>query len=1023
MEEGQQVQQVTGAVLVIGGGVAGIQSALDLADGGFKVFLVEREPSIGGRMAQLDKTFPTGDCSLCILAPKMVEVDRHPNIKLLAYSEVNNVSGSVGNFDVEIKKKPRYVDGETCTACGQCSLVCPVYVPNEFDCNLGWRKAIYAPFPQAVPNIYTIDMDHCIKCRLCEGACGPKSVDFNQREEIREIKVGAIVIATGYDLYDAETISEYGYGIYPNVITSLEFERIMCASGPTLGHIIRPSDLKDAKKIAFVQCCGSRNVKRKEYCSVVCCVYATKEAIITKEHAPEAECHICYIDLRSYGKGFNEYVQRARSEYGVQYHRGRVCNITEDPETKDVILNLFNFESQETEEIRVDLAILSPALVPSKGTETLAKMLEIETDENGFLKEKELTSINETNRPGIFVAGFAQGPKDIPDTVAQASGAAAKVEAVLASARGTLIEEPPIYQLKEVKPDEEPRIGVMVCDCGINIAGVVNVPEVVEYTKTLPNVVVAFENKYACSSEAQNVIKEEMIKEHNLNRLVVAACTPRTHEPLFQTTCEEAGLNPYLFEFANIREHDSWVHMRQQKEATEKAKDLVRMYVSKARYLQPLVKGEIDLEQKVLVIGGGIAGMTAALDSADQGFETYLIEKQPELGGLLKDLHKIAPTDENAADIISKQIKAVQEHHNIKVFLNTEIENIEGFVGNFNIELAIGNSEKKEIRIGAIILATGAKIFEPVEMYGYGTNSNIITQLELEQRLKNNEINDLQNILMIQCVGAREKEGRTYCSRICCTAAIKNAMTLRERFPTANIYILNRDIIMPAKGLEEYYRIARENNITFIRFHEDKPPIVTSEKDIVKVNVYDTSAKAELCMDCDLLVLSTPLVSQDGAKELSKQLKVPMGQDSFFLEAHMKLRPLDFATDGIYICGIAHYPKSVSEATAQASGAASRATIILSKGVIETIGFISVIDEEKCIGCGTCVSICPYNAIETVEVFKKYEDISFKEVKSRINPALCKGCGMCRPACPVGAISAKHFTEEQIMEMLKACLS
>lgn len=1026
-------------VLVIGGGVAGMQASLDLADNGYTVHLVERTPSIGGRMSQLDKTFPTGDCALCILAPKMVEVARHPNIKLHAYSEVSEVSGAAGNFTVTVRKKPRYIDESKCTGCVQCIAVCRLKdrIPSEFEVGIGKRGAVYIPFLQAVPQVATIDENKCLYLKIgqcgkkgetppCQEACTQGAIDFEQKEKILDLNVGAIIVATGLDVYDPSDMTEYGYGTYPNVVTSLEYERIMCASGPTHGHILRPSDQKPPKKIAWIQCVGSRDVRRKEYCSAVCCMYATKQAIITKEHEPDMEEHICYIDLRAHGKGFNEYTMRARDEYGVTYNRGRVCNIKEDLDTHELTLYLYNFNKDAVEELKVDMAVLCPALIPSAGTQELAKILGIETDKNGFIKEKSADAINETSVPGIFSAGLAQGPKDIPDTVAQASGAAAKVGKILGRIeRGVLEEKDRIAPVREIKPDEEPRIGIMVCHCGINIGGVVDVPEVVEYAKSLPNVEVAVENRYACSSEAQNVLKD-MIKERDLNRLIVASCTPRTHEALFMKTCEEAGLNPFLFELVNIRDQCSWVHMKQPTEATQKAKDLVRMYTSKARRFEPIEVRYIDVKQEALVIGGGVSGMAAALDIASRGFQTYLVERENELGGLLKDLYKIAPKDELAEDIIQKKVKAVKEQPNIKTFLNSEIKSIEGYVGNFNVEILENKSDTKEITVGVIVVATGGQVFEPEGMFAFGKSGNIITQLELENRLKNEEIDDLENIVTIQCVGAREKEGRTYCSRICCTAALKNAMLLRERLPNANIYICNRDIVTPAKNLEEYYRKARGQNITFLRYTEDKPPSVNVMDDKVNVEVFDTVSNTKLCLDSDLIVLSTPLIAQEDAKELSKQLKVPLVSEEeggFFLEAHVKLRPVDFATDGIFLCGVAHGPKSVGEAIAQASGAASRAGILLSRGTLETIGTTAVIDEDRCIGCGTCISICPYNAIEPVEIVREFEDIKLIERKSRVNQATCKGCGTCVAACPVNAISHRHFTTEQIVDMVRACLS
>ena len=1476
-----------GAVLVVGGGIGGIQASLDLADSGFKVYLLERGPSIGGVMAQLDKTFPTNDCSMCILAPKLVSVARHPNIEIITNAEIEKLSGDAGNFVVTVKKEPRYIEEMKCTGCGDCAKVCPIQLPNEFDESLSLRNAIYRLYPQAVPNAFKIDkvgippckdscpaglsaqayssfitkgkfkeaLDYirtllpfpsvcgrvchhpcedkcnrkdvdeaisvmrlkrfvadwirnngdepvkkaeithnervaivgagpaglacaekllrlgypvtvydssespggmmtscipeyrllkeianhdimrlldlgvefqsgitigtekslediwnegykaifiaigaqyakrlriegienscvhygipflkaakaskhienigrniiiigggnvaidcartafrlgaeevhlvcletrdltskdrmpahdweifeteeegitvhsslgprrivaqngkitgletieciavyeedrkfnpkfkegggpfikgdtvilaigqepnisgfeklawtlgktikvnpltletsipgifaggdvirgpasiieavydgneaaisidrilkgeeltkgrgkpvteiakvpekefekkprikakvlepiirkktwneiefsftkdqaieeakrclecgiCASCYLCVAACNAKAINHLMTKEILELNVGSVILAPGFDEFDAKKKSEYGYGRYENVVTSIEFERILSASGPFEGHILRPGDKKEPKRVAFIQCVGSRDPQGGEpYCSSVCCTYAIKEAIIAKEHSKSGlETSIFFMDIRTFGKGFEAYYERAKKEYGVRFVRAGVSRVEEDPLTK----NLRVYYESEDGEIKVeefDLVVLSVGLVPKAGSDQLARKLRVNLNEYGFCRTSEFTPVD-TIRDGVFVCGTFAGPKDIPETVTQASASAAKAMGLLAEARNTLItkkQSPPEIDVMKL----EPRIGVFVCHCGINIGGYVDVPAVVEYIKSLPDVAYAENNLYTCSQDTQKRIVD-MIKEHKLNRVVVASCTPRTHEPLFRETIREAGLNPYLFEMANIRDQCSWIHMNEPSEATAKAKNLLRMAVSKARYLSPLKRVEIDVVQKALVIGGGISGLVSSLSLAEQGFEVFLVEREKELGGHARHIYTTLE-GRDVQSFLNKTIGRTKNNRLIKVYVGASVESIAGFIGNYETEILRPDGSKDKVKHGVVVVATGAQEYRPTE-YLYGQDSKIITQRELEEKLSNHSSAsggiqpfNYSSVVMLQCIGSRD-EKHPYCSRICCMQAVKNALRLLEENPEMNVYVLYKDV--RTYGLkEDFYHKAREAGIIFIRYDDEhKPELRRTVDGRLMMSVFEPILQESIELAPDLIVLSTGIEPNKDSEHLAKMLKVPLNSEGFFLEAHVKLRPVDFATEGIFVAGLAHNPKAIDEAISQAEAAAARAATILANDKYYAEATVSYVNEELCAGCGMCSALCPYEAIEILTADGKR--------KSKVNEVLCKGCGTCVAACPSGAMEQYGFTKKQIFAMLEA---
>jgi len=1478
-----------GAVLVVGGGIGGIQTALDLAESGYYVYLVEKSPSIGGVMSQLDKTFPTNDCSMCILSPKLVECGRHLNIELLTYSEVLDIKGEPGNFTASVKKKARFVDGAKCTGCGLCVEGCPIIMKNEYDQGLRERKAIYTPFLQAVPNTYVIDkreerlcraacqeacpihmnvlgyialiaegrikeaydlirstnplpavcgwicyapceqvcnrgqlddplairelkrfvtdqididslevpditrngkkvvivgsgpaglaaahdlalqgyeitifealpepggmlrfgipeyrlpkdvlnkeieyikrlgvevkvntriggeiqlkelkksyqaifiatgahestklnipgedshgvihaidflrninmgkkvnigqkvavigggstaidasrvarrlgakvkviyrrsriempaipaevkdaeeegielifltnptkiitkdgkvskmkcikmelgepdasgrrrpipiegseflieaetvitavgqvpalgfakelgieisergiistdealatnvegifaggdavtgpsivieaiaagkkaalsideylrgeplsskkdkrqpeeisagevsilksrfptknripiqeleptkrikdfreveqgysiseaqeeaerclasqIEGCIGCHECETRCTAKAINYNMQDEYIGLNVGAVVFSTGYELFDPSIQYELGYRKYPNVVTSIEFERILSATGPFQGTLLRLSDLTPPQKIAFIQCVGSRDPSHdRPYCSSVCCTYAIKEAIIAKEHSTiPLDITIFFMDIRTYGKDFDKYYERAKKESGIDFVRSKIYNIESADSTGDLIVK-FAAEDGVVKTEKFNMVVLSVGFQSSPEFVEFARTFGIQLNPYGFCQAKPFSPM-ETSKTGIFVCGALSAPKDIPETVVQASGVAGDISTLLASARGTLTktkEYPPERDVSE----EEPRIGVFICHCGINIGGYVNVPEVNEFAGTLPNVVHAERNLFTCSQDTQEKIKKA-IKEHKLNRVIVASCTPRTHEPLFRETIREAGLNPYLFEMANIRDQCSWVHMHEPDKATEKAKDLVRMAVAKASMIEPLKPLSLPVNRSALVIGGGIAGMVSASTLADQGFEVCLVERNSMLGGIARRINYNLGGDD-VQQFIDELINKIQKHPNIKVYTDTWIVDVHGYVGNFTTEIMRYRGRVVEkINHGVTIIATGAQEYKPDE-YLYGRDPRVLTQLELEEEIvkENPDVVNCDNLVMIQCVGCRNDE-RPYCSRVCCNGAIKNALKLKEMKPEMNIYIIYRDI-RTYGFYEEYYQEARRKGVIFLNYDlADKPQIKQERKDnrlLLRIQVKDKMLGDEIAIDADIVALSVAMVPATDASELAMLYKVPVNEDGFFLEAHVKLRPVDFATDGVFVCGLAHAPKSIEESIAQAKAAASRATTILVKDVIVGEGIVASVDENLCSGCGICEAVCPYGAIA----------VDQEKGVSVVNEALCKGCGTCCAACPSGAVQQRGFTRGEISAMLSAAL-
>ncbi len=986
--------KITGAVMVVGGGITGIQAALDLAEMGFKVYLVEKSPAIGGTMPMLDKTFPTNDCSMCILSPKLVECGRHRNIEVITLAEIVSLAGEAGDFRVTVKKRPRYVNLDRCVSCGACAEACPEDVPDRFNHCMSTRRAIFKPYPQAFPGAYVIDREHCIECMACVDACQTGAIDHDMEEEVITVEVGALIVCPGFELFDARLRGEYGFRDYANVITSAQFERILSASGPFQGKVKRLSDGATPKKIAFLQCVGSRDITRGQgYCSAVCCMYATKEAIIAKEHEPELDVAVFCMDVRSAGKDFEKYYNRAREEYKVRYIRSIVSTVRELQQGKNLRLK-YRAAGGGMKEEDFDLVVLSVGLKPGKDAVEMAGRLGVQLNSYNFCRLDPLSGVA-TARPGVYVAGAFCGPKDIPETVMQSSAAAAEAAALLSPARNTLVTEkefPPESDLEK----EEPRIGVFVCHCGKNIGSVVDVPAVVESAKKLPCVVHAQENLYACAQDSQAAMRE-IIREKGLNRVVVASCSTRTHKPLFQETVREAGLNRHLFEMANIRDQCSWVHAHQPEKATAKALDLVRAAVRKAARLRPVKQVTVGVVPAALVVGGGVAGLNAALSLARQGYRAELVEKIGVLGGVANKIDW-GFEGEDVRGYIKQLVDQVTGHPLIKVHPNCEVTEVTGYTGNFTSRLSSG----AEVRHGAAIIAIGGREYKPEE-YLYGVDDRVMTQMEMEEAVTagDSRLEKAKNIVMIQCVGSREGS-RQYCIRVCCSKAIKLALMLKEKNPGANIFVLYRDM-RTYSFLEDRYREARARGIIFIRYDLEQKPVVEKQGEDLQVSFPDPMIGLEAAVDADLVVLAPAILAPEDNDKIARLFKAPLNADGFFLETHMKIKPVDLPAEGVYVCGLAHSPKNIEESIIQAKAAAGRAATVLSRARLEAGGVVAQVLPRKCAGCLTCVRVCPFGAPR----------INPQTLRAEIEAVQCRGCGTCAGECPNKAIELLGYTDEQ----------
>jgi heterodisulfide reductase subunit A len=896
-----------------------------------------------------------------------------------------------------------------------CVEYCPVQYPDKFNQEISQNKAVHVYFAQAVPLVTYID-DSCLylkdkKCGICEGVCKTGAIDFSQTPEKLEINVGAVILATGIKPFDPSAMAEYKYDEFANVVTSMDYERLLCATGPYQGEVLRGSDLTHPKNVAWIQCVGSRSVRDEanSYCSGVCCTYTQKQVILTKEHDAGAACTVFHNDIRSFGKDFERYYDKTVALPDVRFFRSYVTIVKEDPETKNVTIR-YSTPNDGVKEEEFDMVVLSVGLNPPNDVDGLADKFGIELNAHGFNKTIPANPMK-TSRPGIFVSGAFQGPTDIPESVFTASAAGSQCGELLDYRRGDLAVER-VYPLEKDVSDQIAKIGVFVCHCGANISRIVGVPSVVDYVQTLPGVVYVEEQLFSCATNSAQAITDLTV-EKGLNRVIIAACSPRTLEALFRDTLQEAGLNPYYLEMANIREHCSWVHAKEPENATQKAKDIIRMAVARAAHLEPLQEFDLPVNKAALVVGGGVAGMTCALGIAEQGHEVYLLEKEPDLGGMARRVqHTLEGMD--VQPYLDELIKKVYQHQLVHVTTDATITEVSGYIGSFVTRVQTQWGEKT-INHGAAVIATGALEHKPTE-YLYEDNERVLTQLEVEEAIAGGDeaLIGSESLVMIQCVGCRQ-EDRNYCARVCCGQAVKNALKLKELNSAMDIYILFRD--MRTYGFkEDYYREASENDVKFIRYVPEDKPVVESVKaggkSVLRVAVSDPIMGNKLAIDADTVVLSAAVVPPKGNSDISRLFQVGMGPDGWFKEAHVKLRPVDFATDGVFLCGMAHYPKHIQEAISQAHGAAGRAVALLSNETVVASGSVCEVDEDKCVACGECVTACTYCSVELRE--------TGAGKKALVNPVLCKGDGLCNSVCPTGAISLKHFTDKEFFSQIDA---
>jgi heterodisulfide reductase subunit A len=920
------------------------------------------------------------------------------------------LEGDAGSFRAVLKNQPRYILPEKCTACGDCQRSCPAQAINEFNLGLDRRAATYIKYPQAVPRAYAIDRDACLGCGLCEKVCLAGAVKYDDQARQRDLDVGAVILSPGFQPFDPSQLTSYNYGKSPNILTSIEFERILSPSGPYKGHVMRPYDREEPKKIAWIHCVGMRGDREglHPYCSSFCCMVALKQAIIAREHVgPELDMALFYMDMRTPRKDFEKYCVRIKDQ-GARLIRSRVHSVDPVGDSGDLAIRYVTEEGGIQEE-SFNLVVLSVGGVISPGNIELARKLGVRLSHNRFMDTECFQPVS-TSRPGIFSCGFFNGPKDIPQSVMEGSAAAAAAAANLAAARGSLAQEK-VFPPEKAVQDEPPRVGVFVCRCGLNIGGIVNVPEIVEYAGTIPNVEYAQDNLFTCSQDAQNLMMEK-IREHQLNRVVVAACSPSTHQFIFQDMLRNAGLNKYLFEMANIRNQCSWVHMKQPDAATEKCKDLIRMAVAKTRLLEPLEYISVPVNKTALVVGGGVSGMTSALALADQGFAVHLAERKDRLGGNALKLHTtwrgglVGPRLEN---VIAK----VKNHPNLTIHYKSIVVNVSGVVGNFKTTL----SRHQIIEHGIVVLAIGGEPHRPEGQYLYNRNPNVLLSLDLDQEIaeESERLQKARAVAFIQCVGSRSAE-RPYCSKVCCSHSVESALKLKEMNPEMDVYIFYRDIRTYGER-EMFYEEARNQGVIFIRYRQADPPRVEEADGRLKISVTDLILERPVELYVDLLALATAIIPHHNAP-LAELYKIPLNAEGFFTEAHAKIKPVDAPTEGIFLTGLCHYPKPLQESVAESLATAARATTILSQDSLQLESIISRVIDQNCDGCAFCVDACSFQAITLLEYM--FEGKMKKTVD--VNEAQCKGCGSCMATCPKMGIEVAGFTLDQLGAQVEAAL-
>ena len=1018
------------AALVVGGGIGGMRAALDMADAGLKVYLVEQTPCLGGRVAQLGFMFPQHDCVLCrgtadhgygctrpSISPAYIQHNQHPNIEILTNTNIIEVEGQAGDFTVALRQEPRYVDVNRCTSCGKCADVCPVELPNSYQLGMTTRKAAYKVAARATPDAYVIDKGpYCDDCGECVSICPTEAINLNEQPRLITIEVGAIILALGFKIYDSLELEELGYGRYPNVVQAMQYERLASRSGPTEGIITRPSDGKQPRSIAWLQCIGSRD-QTNTFCSSICCMYATKEAILAKQRlGQDIDCSIFIMDERAFNKEYSAYFSKARDKHKIQFNYCRVSDIKEDSSSGDLILQ-YSAPNGELHQERFDMVVLATGLQPPESARYLAENLGIELNQYGFCQTDKFTPL-QTTRPGVFVCGAFSSPKEIVETIIDASGAAAEVMRLLNDRLHThqYTRAYPFLAVDDLPPErdvagETPRVGVFACTCGETISEVIDVPALLHEVSHLPNVKSVDMIEYACFPEVQDQLIQR-IKDENLNRVVIAACSNRTHESLFQRSVRMAGLNPYLLEVVNLREQCSFVHQEQAHLANRKAIEMVRVAIGRVTAAKPVYKDQHRCLPSALVIGGGVSGMTSALAIADSGYDVHLVERTEALGGNLRNLYYVAE-GYNPQRLLRDLINRVRAHTRIMVHTRTEIVSHSGHVGRFKTELQTrrnGFNDPFNIEHGVTIVATGAQETRQHSLLEFPL---VITQQELEEKIIHHpeEIAALKNVVMIQCV--RPEGSPDYCSRVCCTNTMKNAIRLKLFNPSCQVSVLYKNIVTYGFR-EEYYNETRRLGVVFIRYTDEKPPEVVIKDNQLFVQVYDLTLDRWLDLPADLIPMSMSIAPAEGSQQLAQMLRVPLSSEGFFEEAQLKLRPMDFMRDGIFLAGMAHYPKFIEESISHALAAAGRALTLLSQETLYLGGVVAEVDPDLCVGCLTCTRTCPFSIPQMVSLEGR-PGVGGLGGAAYIDPALCQGCGTCTGECPANAIQLIHYTDEQMM--------